>query len=671
MHICYNARANNIKNYRIGLLYMKLKNDFASSQIKGLTINTEKNYPEMEVFLIDGSIKKLPLEQISHFIHLGIKNGTIGKELAKASIGQLREDMPYIESYIPPSQEEINKLYVILQKKIEAGKDTATASGKELLILVAEDHYDRRSLIAEAMAINICKDIGINDCITETTAEVLSNILSDPGDQITSTNAVTIFKMAEIRGMRLHNGDPKTHSGIHSETRKDAMNAAIISVDTNCIMIVGVGHPKDIIESKEVRDKYEIVAIDASFIGSDKAKQKQLFSFPAHRKKPVEYTIESPDIMHLEIPGNPFTMTTAEMVETTIIAREKLTGNTDDKNALMSLCANIAISQAQGETTSLLEPLGKEEEKLNKILEQYPGKVDTRLERATLYMRQNRLAEAQNDYNYILANYPDHIIAVEGIAKIKQLSSPINHPVIQALNSDRARVPHTALGNPREFERVITSPQQTTEKEEKKALLPKPGEQEEKLNMTLEQRQNHPVIQALNKDKIIVEPSRLSNDKEFNTITTKANDKYIQHLLTSGQMHYSNLLYTTDAEFNKIIENSKHPVIQALNLDRARVTHIGLEDQKKFERVITRCADKLTQQLIKDNKVHISSVFYSSDNDFKSEVQQYIPNYGNKSQDNKESLPQKDFNEMKQGLTFQDKEIDRKNRDKSNDDKGK
>ncbi|MCE3233670.1 MAG: hypothetical protein K0R98_1927 [Rickettsiaceae bacterium] len=326
--------------------YIKIRNDSEISIIKKVTLVQKETHPEITISLKTGGTIKLEREQVPHFIFLALKEDVIDKELAETLIMKLQKGMPYIQDKSPTPQKALNKIYSELYKTIEAEKKSAESSGKKLLVLIGEDHIDRRSLIAEAMAINICKDVGVNDFITETTPNLLKSILKDHADQITSPNYSFALKVAQTRGINLHSGDPKQFS-MNPGKREKAINTSITTLDKNSIMIVGVCHLKHILESKDIKEKYNVVAIDASFI--DKAKKEhQLYKFKNFSlKEELDYATSSKKIIHLEIPNNPYVMTTAEMIQATIISRENVTQHHTDKEALKIMCSNISKQPKQ------------------------------------------------------------------------------------------------------------------------------------------------------------------------------------------------------------------------------------------------------------------------------------------------------------------------------------
>ncbi len=365
---------------------------------------------------IDGRIKDLVDEQIASFVELSVKAGNIDEWSAQEIRNSFKHVITAFRTHEYPLLRDLDEQYKALYFQIEKHVLKANETGKKVLILVGEDHRDRKSLILELMILNIANRLGVKNLFTETTHDLQEKIKHMPLDEVMSPNFSFVLKFAQKLGIGTTPCDPEQFNSIE-KVRFVAMNQTIVKSNTNSTLFVGVNHLIDISTDEAINESYEVLAINASNIGEEK--KSYLFKSLSYPQDQLNFALNPENAMQLNVSGNPYSLefkqikklvkqlhgqeksVTTKIVEITTEPRSKTT-------QISMVALTISETKAKCEEDPIIESL-------NQKLKEYPKNIANRLQRASILYSRGRKSEALKDYKFVLAEYPANSEAQKGI----------------------------------------------------------------------------------------------------------------------------------------------------------------------------------------------------------------------------------------------------------------
>ncbi len=393
-----------------------IQNKVFNPDVVNILVNNTSGQLRLGIQSIDGRIKTLVDEQIASFVELSVKGGGIDEETAQEIRNSFKHIITDLSTREGPSLSNLREQHSILYAQVEKHILKANENGKKILILVGEDHRDRKSLILELMILDIANRLGIKNLLTETTNGLLENIKHMPTDEVMSPNFSFVLKFAQKLGFETTPCDPEQFNSIE-KVRVVAMNQAIVKSNTNSTFFVGVNHLIDISTDEAINETYEILSINASNIGDEK--KSHLFkslSYPKHR---LNFALNPGNAIQLNIPGNPYSFEFKQI--------KKLVKQINLKEeSIIPEVVQISVEhkskavQIDNVVLPILEAKEKYEEdpvieSLNQKLKEYPKNVANRLQRASILYSRGRKSEALEDYRFVIAEYPANREAQKGI----------------------------------------------------------------------------------------------------------------------------------------------------------------------------------------------------------------------------------------------------------------
>ncbi len=228
-------------------------------------------------------------------IETAIRRGDIPAEFRT----HYKQHLPELHYTRPPSTQDLKTMHTSLYSRIYRGLQSAERQGKKLLVLIGEDHINRKCLLIEKIALLASKQLGINTLLTELCCQ--KEIKKRKGHAQTRSpvyaNAGYMHLFAEEKlGMKILPCDPLYASG---GNRERAMCASIASVRKNCICVVGRDHLEAIQNDPAIRNNYELICINSL---------DTPVNYNPHMLFPEEMTQE---VMRLAPVSTPFKITNA------------------------------------------------------------------------------------------------------------------------------------------------------------------------------------------------------------------------------------------------------------------------------------------------------------------------------------------------------------------------
>ncbi len=285
----------------------------------------------------------------------------------------------------------LHDLYENLQSQIAKHFSASKEHQKRLLIIVGEDHFEKKSLLIELMILDIINKFGFRDLLTETTNDLLQDMLNNLNSK-SIVNILFVLKFAKKLGFKIHSNDPKQFNP-NVEIRTRSMIQSLIESNSDGVFIVGALHLSDICHDESIRRVYDVLSINANNTG--KEEREFLSITPNCPIQKLDFALNPSNATQIIVPGNSdlYDLDFENMQELII----KIKGY--DK----------ASSSCQEESPQI--------KSFNERLKKYPMDISTRLERADIFYKQNQKFKALQDYNFVLSKYPKNLEAQLGIQK--------------------------------------------------------------------------------------------------------------------------------------------------------------------------------------------------------------------------------------------------------------
>jgi hypothetical protein len=176
----------------------------------------------------------------------------------------------------PPSNKDLLAIYCDLKLLISNASCKAKASGKKLIIALAETHGDLRGLYIELMVLYIAKGLGIREFymeIDQARLDIQSRIADDPAHEwhhhlvnynswSVLFNAVNNLEMTfvPVDDYECGESDPRDYSNLIERNKKMAVNINHLNKDG--LFLMGSDHLQDmIIMNRLDAGKYEVLSI--------------------------------------------------------------------------------------------------------------------------------------------------------------------------------------------------------------------------------------------------------------------------------------------------------------------------------------------------------------------------------------------------------------------------
>ncbi len=268
---------------------------------------------------LSGRITILIGEQIASFVELSVKRGHVDEDSAQEIRNSYKHIITVLRTRECPLfgnlREQYNALYSQLEKHILKSNE----NGKKVLILVGEEHSDRRSLLLDLIILDIASRLGVKSLLAEIDDNSLGAFLKIRKhmyiDELTSDNINFFLGFAENLGFEITACDPKPSQPgcvVMNQPRCEAINQSIVKSNTNSVCIGGLSHLMHISTDKAINDLFEILSINASHIGEEK-KSHYFKCFLYIEQIMLSFGLNPDNAMQLNIIGNPYSLEFEQM----------------------------------------------------------------------------------------------------------------------------------------------------------------------------------------------------------------------------------------------------------------------------------------------------------------------------------------------------------------------
>jgi len=265
-----------------------------------------------------------PLSNIQRYIdrgeaqgHISAKESHLLRHIFSKHITKTPQDLT--------SPAQLHPIYTTLFAHIKKALKQARAAQKPLLILIGENHYDKKHLLLQYMLLHIAERLAIDTLFVESSLSSLEGMkayFSDLENDISpigqlkkecEENIHFILKAAEnklhiIPCDPLHNAFIEylkhTNAAIIQETegwriRQEVMNQTLLTTKKHALYITGALHLKDIAEDTKIQNHFHLVTINAPD-GLEEHLQE------SDKTAPYHFAMDPTKALQVHIPVNPY-----------------------------------------------------------------------------------------------------------------------------------------------------------------------------------------------------------------------------------------------------------------------------------------------------------------------------------------------------------------------------
>lgn len=283
-----------------------LKDNFGSN-ISAITVFEKHEF--LTVKLDDTPYRMIITKNlVAPFVEINERDNCIDEGTAQEIRKHFEDSIPGLAIRKKTSRKDFEETYKILYDNINQCIATARKNNKKALILIGENHLERKSLILELMILNISKDLGINNFLIECREEYLKTTLAATPEEHTSQNHEYALEYAKKHKFEMFACDPKaalfySRDSTAREARASAINHSI-NIDKDAVALVGMHHLMHIFEDKDIKNNYEVKCIDVSHAPDNKRDSSE---------KAEVFSLDSKVALRLEIPDNPYSYKIEEL----------------------------------------------------------------------------------------------------------------------------------------------------------------------------------------------------------------------------------------------------------------------------------------------------------------------------------------------------------------------
>lgn len=195
-------------------------------------------------------------------------------------------------------KDELIQFYRLYDDLISKKMAELKHSNKNLIVIVGEDHFKRKSLLVELVLIKLAEKYGIKNLVTEVSKELLAKVRLTTPD-IHHINVIWLMPVVDQQGMETIPADPDHMQSDH--IREANMKFALSKLNENAIFITGVNHLLAFVTDPELNSKFDFLPINAMnltelelrYFKSLSKKHESLLTFASNPQHVIQANIET------------------------------------------------------------------------------------------------------------------------------------------------------------------------------------------------------------------------------------------------------------------------------------------------------------------------------------------------------------------------------------------
>lgn len=219
---------------------------------------------------------------------------------------------------------ELRKIYSSIDNLIFEKLKISKEEGKKLILLVCEDHTEKKSFLIEALILRLAVKHNIFNLLLEGSEQLHNNFRTNTKD--CWVNASPLLKMAD--DLQLNTIPTEPEEGLDDPIRTLHMKIKLDNLEDNAIFILGLGHINSI-KDNHLSSKYEFVKINIANIDDEKFQTYDDFT-----KKEISPILNSNKIIHVNLNTNLTNVSSDQIIEFSKKSYESLQHTTNEINEI-------------------------------------------------------------------------------------------------------------------------------------------------------------------------------------------------------------------------------------------------------------------------------------------------------------------------------------------------